>query len=266
MDRSDPSAGAWCPRVGRVGRVALVGAGPGDPGLLTRRAAELLAGADVVLHDALVGPGVLALVGPAAELVDVGKRKGHGCDQRRIDELLVAHARRGAHVVRLKGGDPFLFGRGGEEAAACAAAGIEVEVVPGVSAALAAPALAGIPVTHRGVSASVTVVSGHLVGDGYPWEAIVRAGGTLVVLMAATTAGSIAAELLAAGLGADVPVAVVAEASRPEQQVLTGDVADLARRAEALPGPCVVVIGAVAARARTDGAIAVELARNAAPG
>jgi uroporphyrin-III C-methyltransferase len=247
----------------RVGRVTLVGAGPGDPGLLTRRAAEVLAGADVVLHDQLVGPGILALVNPGAELVDVGKRKGSGCDQRHIEELLVAHARRGAHVVRLKGGDPFLFGRGGEEAACCAAHGIDVQVVPGVSSALAAPALAGIPVTHRGLSASVTVVSGHLVDGTYPWDAVVRAGGTLVVLMAATTAGSVAAALLAAGLSAEVPVAVVVEASRADQRVLTGDVGDLVRREEALPGPCVLVIGAVVALARSDSTIAVELALSA---
>jgi uroporphyrin-III C-methyltransferase len=237
----------------RTGRVTLVGAGPGDPGLLTRRGADALARADVVLHDRLVGEGVLALCGPRARLVPVGKRKGGGCRQRTIEALLVGLARRGDDVVRLKGGDPFLFGRGAEEVAACRRAGIEVEVVPGVTAALAAPSLAGVPVTRRGASPHVTVVSGHRADDAeQDWRvlaALAREGGTLVVLMAASTAAAVAGALVAGGLDAATPVAVTVDASRPGQRVLHGRVADLVERDAPLPGPCVLTIGAVAADA-----------------
>jgi len=166
--------------------VALVGAGPGDPGLLTVRGAELLRRADVVLYDSLAETSLLALAPPAAERVFVGKRPGAPMPQDEIDALLVAHARAGRRVVRLKGGDPFVFGRGGEEAAALAAAGIPFEVVPGVTAAVAVPAYAGIPVTHRGLATSFTVVTGHsrhAVDTETNWEALAAAGGTIVVLM-----------------------------------------------------------------------------------
>ena len=229
--------------------MALVGAGPGDPDLLTRRAATLLGAADVVLHDWLAGTAVLDLARLGATLIDVGKGKGCGASQRYIERLLVAHHDAGARVVRLKGGDPFLFGRGMEEMRALAHTGIDVEVVPGISTALAAPALAGIAVTERHVSAQVTIVSGHRVDGDNDWAALARSGGTLVVLMAATTGPAVAAALLAAGMPARTPAAVVAEASRPAQSVLATDVGALAARRDPLAGPCVLVIGAVAATA-----------------
>src|SRR6516165_3224498 len=201
--------------------VALVGAGPGDPGLLTVRGAELLRRADVVLYDSLAETSLLALAPPAAERVFVGKRPGAPMPQDEIDALLVAHARAGRRVVRLKGGDPFVFGRGGEEAAALAAAGIPFEVVPGVTSALAAPAYAGIPVTHRGVASHVTVVTGHedpAKGRAdVDWERLAGVGGTLVVLMGAGRVGVIAERLLAGGLPAGTPVAAVQHGTRPEQ-------------------------------------------------
>ena len=237
--RVDVDHGPWA---------ALVGAGPGDPGLLTRRAAELLAAADVVLHDWLSGPAILELVRPGALLVDVGKSKGRGSSQRHIEQLLVAHHGDGARVVRLKGGDPFLFGRGMEEVDAAHAAGFAVEVVPGVSSALAAPALGGIAVTERSVSAQVTVITGHRVGDDNDWATLARTSGTLVVLMAATTGAAVATRLIAHGMAAATPVAVVVDAGGPGQASLHTDLGRLAARVEPLPGPCVVVIGAVAAR------------------
>lgn len=236
--RVDPATGPW---------VALVGAGPGDPELLTRRAATLLGAADVVLHDWLSGPQVLALARPGATLIDVGKGKGCGAGQRYIEGLMVAHHAAGARVVRLKGGDPFLFGRGMEEVRAGRAAGFGVEIVPGISSALGAPALAGIPVTERGVSAQVTILSGHRVDTDNDWSTLARLDGTLVVLMAATTGASVARALLQAGSAPTLPVAVVVDASGPRQAVWPTDLTTLAARTEALPGPCVLVIGSVAA-------------------
>ncbi len=238
--RVEPGQGPW---------VALVGAGPGDPELLTRRGATLLDAADVVLHDWLAGAAILDLARPDATLIDVGKGKGCGASQSHIERLLVAHHGAGSRVVRLKGGDPFLFGRGMEEVRELAAVGIDVEVVPGTSTALAAPALAGIAVTERRVSAHVTILSGHRVDGDNDWTALARSGGTLVVLMAATTGPAVAAALIAAGMPAGTPAAAVAEASRPEQSVLALDLGALAARRDPLPGPCVVVIGAVAATA-----------------
>src|SRR5918997_661322 len=210
--------------------VYLVGAGPGDPGLLTVRGHTLLAGADVVLYDGLVDARVLALVSPRATLVDVGKtypgshpagggagqRGGHGGpSQAEIEALLVAYGRRGGQVVRLKGGDPFVFGRGGEEALALAAAGIAFEVVPGVSAAVAVPAYAGIPVTHRGLAASVAVVTGHEAAEppaGHArvdWTALATAADTLVILMGVGRLADIVPRLLAGGRAPQTPAAVV---------------------------------------------------------
>lgn len=242
--RVDPGTGPWA---------ALVGAGPGSPDLLTRRGATLLEAANVVLHDWLVGDGVLALARPGARLVDVGKAKGRGSSQRHIEQLLVAHHGDGARVVRLKGGDPFLFGRGMEEVDAARAAGFAVEIVPGISSALAAPALAGIAVTERSVSAQVTVMSGHRVDDapdgGYDWPALARTSGTLVVLMAATTGARIARALLVAGMAPTTPVAIVSDASGPDQHTLATTLGSLAARVAPLRGPCVLVIGGVASRA-----------------
>lgn len=229
------------------GFVWLVGGGPGDPELLTVRAARLIAEADVVVHDALVGDGVMKLVPSATEVIDVGKRPGSGVPQDETNALLVALARTGRNVVRLKGGDPFVFGRGGEEAEALLDAGIPFEVVPGVTSAVAAPAAAGVPVTHRGVSAAVTVVTGHR-RRGEPavdWRSLAKVGGTVVVLMGVTERAIIAAELMAGGLAADTPVAAVRSAT-------TGDEATQRCRLDELgdldvQSPAVIVIGAVAA-------------------
>jgi uroporphyrin-III C-methyltransferase len=233
--------------VNALGRIALVGAGPGDPELLTVRAAKLLATADVVVHDALVGDGVLALVPPTAELIDVGKRPGRPVPQELISTLLVELAQSGRDVVRLKGGDPYVFGRGGEEAQALIDAGVEFEVVPGITSAVAAPAAAGIPVTHRGVSAAVTVVTGHR-RHGEPdvdWRSLAKVGGTIVVLMGVAQRGAIAAELIAGGLDPTTPVAAVRSATTPDEVIGRARLDELA--AMPIEAPAVIVIGAVAA-------------------
>ena len=231
----------------RVVTVALVGAGPGDPGLLTRRGAELLADAEVVVYDRLIARELLDLAPDDALLIDVGKGPGQSDRQADIIDLLVEHGRSGRRVVRLKGGDPFVFGRGGEESEALRRAGIEVEVVPGVSSAFAAPAAAGIPVTHRNVSTSVTVVTGHA-GDpslpGVDWDALGRLDGTLVILMGMGARATIAERLTAAGRDRATPVAVVHWGTTEEQQVVRTDLDHLA--AVDLPAPAVIVVGAVA--------------------
>jgi uroporphyrin-III C-methyltransferase len=230
-----------------TGFVWLVGAGPGDPDLLTVRAARLVTEADVVVHDALVGDGVMKLVPSGTEVIDVGKRPGSGVPQEETNALLVALARSGRKVVRLKGGDPFVFGRGGEEAEALLASGIGFEVVPGVTSAIAAPAAAGVPVTHRGVSAAVTVVTGHR-RRGEPdvdWQSLAKVGGTVVVLMGVTERATIAAELMAGGLSAATPVAAVRSATTGDeitQRCRLDELGDLDVRS-----PAVIVIGAVAA-------------------
>ena len=235
--------------------VYLVGAGPGDPGLLTRRGAALLARADVVIHDRLVHPSILELAPPSAELVDVGKRPddprggGGATRQMAINALLVEHGRAHHTVVRLKGGDPFLFGRGGEEVEALTQAGVAWEVVPGVTSAFGVPAAVGIPVTHRGLASSVTVVTGR-VGDptapgGVDWAGLARLDGTLVVLMGMVTKAEIAAALLAAGKPADTPTAVIANGTTPQQEVVRTTLGELAR--VDLASPAVIVIGPVVA-------------------
>lgn len=226
-----------------------MGAGPGDPELLTLKAARLLAEADVVLHDRLVAPAILALAGPHAELIDVGKRPGGSHTQDLINDLLVQVAQSGRRVVRLKGGDPFVFGRGGEEVEALAAHGIACEVVPGVSSALAAPAAAGVPLTHRSVSRAFTVITGHEALHSSPvdWSAVARLGGTVVVLMGVERRGELAARLMADGLAADTPVAVVIDGTTAEQRVWSGRL-DALGAAEVV-SPAVIVIGAVAAMA-----------------
>jgi uroporphyrin-III C-methyltransferase len=225
--------------------VHLVGAGPGDPDLLTLRAARLLATADVVVYDRLVDQRVLDLVGPGAELIAVGKFPGQSCRQHDINRLLVSLADRGA-VVRLKGGDPFVFGRGGEEAMALAEAGIPYEVVPGLSSATSVPAASGVPVTHRGLAASFTVVTGHR-QPGAPdvdWEALARVGGTVVVLMGVANRGEIARRLMAGGLAPDTPVTAVESGTLDRQRTVRTDLSGLATTA--LSNPATIVIGEVA--------------------
>ncbi|MEX2625372.1 MAG: uroporphyrinogen-III C-methyltransferase [Ilumatobacteraceae bacterium] len=227
--------------------VALVGAGPGDPDLLTVRAARLLADAEVVVHDALVGGAVLDLVPDHAELIDVGKRPGRPVPQELISALLVDLGRQGRRVVRLKGGDPFVFGRGGEEALALQTAGVAFEVVPGIASTAAALAAAGIPVTHRGVAAAVTTVTGHR-RQGEPdvdWRALARVGGTVVVLMGVAQRATIAAELMAGGLDPSTPVAAVHRATTDAASVNRCDLATLGE--SDLRSPAVIVIGPVAA-------------------
>lgn len=244
--------------------VALVGAGPGDPELLTLRAARLLADAEVVLYDRLVGEGVLALINPAAELIDVGKRPGCSNVQDVMNELLVTLGRTDKRVVRLKGGDPFVFGRGGEEVEVLRAAGIPCEVVPGISSAFAGPLAAGIPVTHRSLSRSVTVVTGHeaITSPPVPWEHLAALGGTIVVLMGIERRGVIAERLIEGGLAPDTPVAVVHKATTRDQVVVSGRLAELAMLD--VRSPAVVVIGAVAALA--DDAVAAVAAAAVPPG
>lgn len=237
--------------------VYLVGAGPGDPGLLTLRAASLLGRATTVVHDRLVGTGVLALVAPSAVLVDVGKRGDGGSSTRQADinALLVDLGRREEVVVRLKGGDPFVFGRGGEEALALEAAGVAYEVVPGVSAALAAAAAAGVPLTHRLVSSSFAVLSGHGLGDedtgpgdpaggGADWELLGASSATLVVLMGASSRERVAARLLRAGRPAGTPVVVVERATTALQATTRTTLGELA--SAEVRAPATIVVGAVA--------------------
>jgi len=230
--------------------VYLVGAGPGDPGLITVRGSQLLERAEVVVFDRLVPQEIVALAPPGALRIDVGKRPGTPQSRRQaeINELLVRHGRAGKLVVRLKGGDPFVFGRGGEEAEALADAGVPFEVVPGVSSAFAVPAAAGVPVTHRGVARSVTVVTGHVGGRepvaGVDWEALARVGGTLVVMMGMQKRAEIAQLLIAAGRSPSTPVLVVERGTTPRQRVVRADLASLAEiRLEA---PSIIVIGEVA--------------------
>ena len=229
--------------------VHLVGAGPGDPDLLTVRAAGLLGKADTVVYDRLVDPVVLDLAPPWAELICVGKTPGAPSpSQDEINAILVDRGRRFGCVVRLKGGDPFVFGRGGEEATALRGAGLEVEVVPGVTSAVAAPAAAGIPVTLRGVSSGFTVVTAHQdpsSGRWLDWDALARAGTTLVILMGATRAEQIADRLRAGGMAADTPVAVISAATTSSQIVARTDLSGLRRLRVA--SPATIVVGAVAA-------------------
>jgi uroporphyrin-III C-methyltransferase len=220
--------------------VAIVGAGPGDPGLITARGLELVRGAEVLVYDRLVAEE-LVLEARGAALV--GR---DGLDQERVNELLVRHGRRGRRVVRLKGGDPFVFGRGGEEVAALAAAGVPYEVVPGVSTLTALPGLAGIPLTSRDVSAQLTVVSGTSAdGCELDYERLAATPGTLVVFMGHKRLGHIAERLVAAGRDPGEPAAVVSRLSLADMRVRTGTLATIAAASRDLPQPAVVVIGDV---------------------
>jgi uroporphyrin-III C-methyltransferase len=227
--------------------VVLVGAGPGDPDLLTMKAARLLATADIVVHDALVGDGVLALIPDHVERIDVGKRAGRPVPQEMISALLVELGQQAKRVVRLKGGDPFVFGRGGEEALALRDAGVEYEIVPGITSSIAAPAAAGVPVTHRGVSAAFTVVTGHR-RAGEPdvdWQSLAKVGGTIVILMGVSQRGAIATELLAGGLTPDTPVMAIRSATTESQHVVRCTLDELG--SVSVESPATIVIGAVAA-------------------
>ncbi|WP_168698603.1 uroporphyrinogen-III C-methyltransferase [Gordonia paraffinivorans] len=233
--------------------VALVGGGPGDPDLITVRGQRLLAEADVVVADRLAPPELLAELGPQVEVIDAAKVPyGRAMKQEAINEVLVAKAREGKFVVRLKGGDPYVYGRGFEELQACVAAGVPVTVVPGISSSIAAPSAAGIPVTHRGVTHEVVIVSGH-VPPGHPdsltdWSALGRLRGTIVLMMAVERLDRFADALLEGGRPADTPVAMIENGSLPTQRVLRADLAHAAEvaRAEGLRPPAIVVIGQVA--------------------
>jgi uroporphyrin-III C-methyltransferase len=224
-----------------------VGAGPGDPGLITARGLDLLRSADVVVHDRLIGPELLGEARADAELIDVGKGPGHAaCSQAEINRLLVEHARAGQTVVRLKGGDPFVFGRGSEEVEACNVAGVEVNVVPGISSAIAGPAAAGIPVTARGIAQSFAVVTGRTAEEAEGAE-ISATADTLVLLMGLGNLGSLTARLIASGRDPSTPAACIQSATTPEQRVTRATLATIAEAADrdGFESPVVTVIGEV---------------------
>jgi uroporphyrin-III C-methyltransferase len=255
-------------RTGRAGVVWLVGAGPGDPDLLTVKALRLLQGADVVVHDRLIPQTILDLAGPKARLIDVGKRKSHHTlPQDDINQLLVALAREGLSVVRLKGGDPFLFGRGGEELQTLRAAGVETHVVPGVTAALAAAAGAGVALTHRGLAQAAIFVTGHAASGGEPdldWASLAKTNQTVVVYMGLSTAPGIAARLVGAGRSASTPVLVVENASVANERRILSTLGQLSDAVQGLEGPALLIIGEVAALAVTSPIVSGEIADLAA--
>jgi uroporphyrinogen III methyltransferase / synthase len=230
------------------GRVVLVGAGPGDPDLITVKGLRWLRRADVVVYDQLVGAVLLEEAPAGALRIFAGKSSGrHYLEQSAINSILIHHAEAGHLVVRLKGGDPFVFGRGGEEVLACARAGVAVEVVPGVSSALAVPAAAGIPVTHRGLASSLAIVTGHedpaKPGSAVDWERLATAVDTLVILMGVGALPRITYRLLAAGRSAATPVAVIHRGTTEAEETLVATLGDIAVRAAHLPSPAVIVIG-----------------------
>ncbi|PLR40959.1 uroporphyrinogen-III C-methyltransferase [Chimaeribacter californicus] len=230
------------------GQVTLVGAGPGDAGLLTLRGLQVMQQADVVLYDHLVSDEILDLVRRDADRICVGKRAGaHSVAQEETNRLLVELALKGKRVVRLKGGDPFIFGRGGEELQAAKAAGIPFQVVPGVTAAAGATAYAGIPLTHRDYAQSVQFITGHCRpdGDAFDWATLARSRQTLAIYMGTVKAAEISAQLIAHGRAADTPVAVIGRGTRADQQVLTGTLAQLDILAQQAPTPALLVIGEV---------------------
>ncbi|MBV8593124.1 MAG: uroporphyrinogen-III C-methyltransferase [Caulobacteraceae bacterium] len=241
-----------------TGRVTLVGAGPGDPDLLTVRAVRALAAADVIVHDGLVSPAILELAHPEAKRISVAKRKSrHSYAQDEINRLLVAFAREGLDVVRLKGGDPSVFGRAGEEIEACRAARIACGVVPGVTAALAAAAGARAPLTHRGAAQAVTFVTGHAAAGEAPdldWPALARANQTVVVYMGLSNAGPIARQLIAAGRSPATPALLVENASLDDERSLPTTLGELGVVAEYLSGPAILLIGEAMALAEAPAA------------
>lgn len=234
------------------GTIYLVGAGPGDPNLITVHGREVLESADAVVHDRLVSPALLTLARTGAQIEDVGKAPGRASrSQAEINDLLVRLARDGLSVCRLKGGDPFVFGRGGEEVLAARAAGVPVVVVPGVSSVLAGPAAADVPVTHRGLASSVTVVTGHdaqsAADGGVDWQRIAGTPGTIVVLMGVGNLGSIARRLIEAGRPPHEPVRVIERATLPDQRAVSGTLSsiDAVAREAGLRAPAVIVVGPV---------------------
>jgi len=251
----------------RLGRVVLVGAGPGDPGLLTLRGADALRAADVLVYDRLVAPELLELAPAGAERIYAGKEPGRvAMSQEQIDAVLVDRALAGATVIRLKGGDPFVFGRGGEEAIACADARVPCEIVPGVTSAVAAPAAAGIPVTHRGVAQSFAVVTASAAhGDEVHLARAATAVDTLVVLMAATKLQGVCRELIEAGRDAKEPAAIVQWAGTPEQRTVLGTLEDLPTLAAAasIGPPATLVVGEVAALSDLTAPLAASVTRAA---
>ena len=246
----------------RDGAVWLVGAGPGDPELLTIKALKILQIADVVVHDGLVSDEILALAPVSARRISVAKRKSrHSYSQDEINRMLVAFAREGLKVVRLKGGDPFIFGRGGEELEACRAAGVDCHIGPGVTAALAAGASAGAPLTHRGSAQAVTFVTGHASNGAEPdldWASLARPNQTVVIYMGLSQAVPIAARLMAAGRAGATPALIVENASRGDERRIVTTLAGLAEAASALSGPALLVVGEAMALAQAGGADAIE--------
>jgi uroporphyrin-III C-methyltransferase len=235
-----------------LGKVYLVGAGPGDPGLFTIKGKTLLECADVVVYDALVSAPILSMINPEAEKIDAGKRRGrHSMAQEEINQLLVDKAQTSAIVVRLKGGDPFVFGRGGEEMQDLIAAGVSVEVVPGVTSGIAAPAYAGIPLTHRAYSSSVTFVTGHEEAGKYRpavnWSAIAQGSETIVIYMGIHNLPHIIAQLEEAGLSPTTPIALVRWGTRPEQEELIGTLETIVAQMEErqFSAPAIAIIGNV---------------------
>ncbi len=250
----------------KVGTIYLIGAGPGDPELLTLRAARLIGRAGLIVHDGLVDPAILELARPDAELISVAKRRArHTLPQDEINALLVREARAGRDVMRLKGGDPFVFGRGGEEAETCRAAGVPVEVVPGVTSALGAAAAAQIALTHRDAASVVSFVAGQCKGlSEQNWAGLAGQGRTLVIYMGVKTAPQIAEKLIEDGLTPEMPVAVIENACRPEMRVLRAPLAGLPElvERERVKSPALIVIGEVTAREDNAlGALAAEFAR-----
>lgn len=235
-----------------LGKVYLVGAGPGDPGLFTLKGKALLECADVVIYDALVSPAILAMINPHSEKIDAGKRRGrHSLGQDEITQLLIAKAHTAAIVVRLKGGDPFVFGRGGEEMQDLIKEGISVEVVPGVTSGIAAPAYAGIPLTHRDYSSSVTFVTGHEAAGKYrpivKWQAIAHGSETIVIYMGIHNLPYIVEQLHTAGLSLDTPIALVRWGTRPEQEELIGTLKTIVDQMQTAQfgAPAIAIVGAV---------------------
>ncbi len=237
-----------------IGRVWLVGAGPGDPELLTIKALKVLQSADVVVHDGLVSDEILAMSPAAARRISVAKRKSrHSYSQDEINRMLVAFALQGLDVVRLKGGDPFIFGRGGEELEACREAGIETHVVPGVTAALAASASAGAPLTHRGLAQAVTFVTGHSAKGNEPdldWTSLAKVNHTVVIYMGLSMAALIAARLMTAGRSGSTPALIVENASRADERRVVTTLSELAESAASLDGPAMLIVGEAMALAQ----------------